>query len=152
MTYDSRSDTEKHIHQVTRRLTQVCSELQKRGENHDKSKLEAPEKETFDLVTENLRNLTYGSPEYQEQLKSMSGALQHHYSANRHHPEWHAGGIGAMTLLDLLELLADWKAATERHADGSLRRSLELNRTRFGMTDQLYALLERTCIELGWLD
>ena len=34
-------------------------------------------------------------------------------------------------------MLADWKAATERHADGDLLRSLRLNTERFGLSPQL---------------
>jgi hypothetical protein len=31
----------------------------------------------------------------------------------------------------LIEMLADWKAATERHHDGDLAKSLEIHRERF---------------------
>jgi hypothetical protein len=61
-------------------------------------------------------------------------------------------GIAGMTLIDLLEALADWRAAGERHADGSMARSLEVNRARFGIGDQLAVILERTAEALGWLD
>ena len=151
MSYDSRADTEKHIAEVIGRVDQVCSELRIRVQGHDRSKLMSPEKEVFDRVTEGLRGLTYGSSEYKAQLEGMGEALGHHYSVNRHHPEWHSEGIRGMNLLDLVEMLADWKAASGRHADGSMRASLDLNRERFGVSDELYGMLERTCEELGWL-
>ena len=44
-------------------------------------------------------------------------------------------GVNDMTLVDLVEMLADWKAATERHDDGDLAKSLEIQRERFGLSD-----------------
>ena len=117
MTYDSTDDTLKHISEVRILLAQVIVELQNRITTHDKSKLEAPEKEIFDRVTPKLRTLTYGSPEYHASLEEMGPALDHHYSVNSHHPEHHEDGIHGMSLVDLIEMLADWKAATLRHDD-----------------------------------
>lgn len=62
-----------------------------------------------------------------------------------------ASGINGMSLLDLLEMLCDWKAAGERHKDGSMARSLYINQGRFGIDDQLQSILTNTAIELGWL-
>jgi hypothetical protein len=60
-------------------------------------------------------------------------------------------GIRGMTLLDVIEMLADWKAATERHADGNLARSIEVNQKRFGCSDELRAILTNTATALGWM-
>ena len=81
----------------------------------------------------------------------MGEALKHHYAANSHHPEHYENGIDGMTLIDVLEMLCDWKAATERHADGDIMRSLEVNRERFGISDQLANILANTVREWGWL-
>ena len=56
-----------------------------------------------------------------------------------------------MTLVDLVEMLADWKAATERHADGDMGRSLELQRDRFKIAPQLMSVLWNTARSLGWV-
>lgn len=61
-------------------------------------------------------------------------------------------GISGMSLLDLLEMLCDWRAATERHADGNILKSLTINRERFFIGDQLYAVLENTAREMGWIE
>jgi hypothetical protein len=53
-----------------------------------------------------------------------------------------------MTLLDLLEMLIDWKAASERHASGDIRRSLEINAGRFEIGDDLKGILAHTIEEL----
>lgn len=62
-----------------------------------------------------------------------------------------SGGVNGMSLLDVLEMLVDWKAAGERHNDGSIERSLEVNRERFKISPQLQSILENTAREFGWL-
>lgn len=58
--------------------------------------------------------------------------------------------MNAMSLLDIQEMLCDWKAAGERYKDGSIAQSLAHNRGRFGISDQLASILENTVRELGW--
>jgi hypothetical protein len=53
-----------------------------------------------------------------------------------------------MTLLDLIEMLVDWKAASERHNDGNIRKSVEINGKRFEMSPQLIRIFENTVKEL----
>lgn len=148
--YDSFEDTIRHVEAVRWRLAQVRRALFERGDAHDKSKFFSPEKEVFDEVTPKLKSLTYGSDEYKAALVEMGPALQHHYANNSHHPEHWANGIDDMSLLDAVEMICDWKAASERHADGDMLKSLEINRERFRISDQLYAILRNTVIELGW--
>jgi hypothetical protein len=66
--------------------------------------------------------------------------------------EYRRSQISGMTLVDLIEMLADWRAATERHADGSLTKSLAIQRKRFGISDQLNEVLWNTAREFRWLD
>lgn len=152
MTYDSYHDTQEHINKVRENIGKVQDNLLERALYHDESKLSSPEKEVFDRVTPRLKELTYGSDEYKEQLADMKVALDHHYAANSHHPEHYENGVNGMSLLDVLEMLADWKAATERHTDGNLSKSMDINKERFDISDQLYEILLNTAKELGWLD
>lgn len=147
--YDSRQDTVDHIWKVGMHLSKLCGALQVRAQDHDLSKLEEPEKSVFDEVTPRLKKLTYGSDEYNASLKEMGVALDHHYAKNAHHPEHHKDGIYGMTLVDLIEMLCDWAAATERHEDGDIIRSLKINSGRFKMTGQLARILENTVREYG---
>lgn len=150
-TYDSLPDTLAHIGRV-RQLIRLCqSNLNTRALHHDDSKCEAPEKPVFDEMTPKLKASTYGSEEYKGFLAHMKVALDHHYAANSHHPEHYPNGISGMSLLDVLEMLCDWKAAGERHANGSIAKSLEVNKGRFGISDQLASILQNTAKELGWL-
>jgi uncharacterized protein DUF5662 len=65
-------------------------------------------------------------------------------------PEHYESGIAGMTLLDIVEMLCDWKAASERTKQGSIAQSLGHNRQRFQIDDQLASILENTVKELGW--
>lgn len=150
MIHDSRPDTFEHIASVRAKLNDAAVNLLRRGEAHDRSKLEPPEREVFDEVTPRLKAMTYGSAEYKSCLAAMGPALAHHYAENSHHPEHYPSGIAGMSLLDLIEMLCDWKAATERHDDGDIRRSVALNAERFGISEQLARVLENTVEELSW--
>lgn len=150
MNTDSTQETLAHIRRVQELLAEVQQQLAKRSIYHDRSKLESPEKEGFDEVTNVLRGITYGSPEYKAQLEKLKPVLDHHYAENSHHPEHYEKGVGGMNLLDLVEMFCDWKAATERHADGSVEKSIQHNKGRFKLSDQLVAILENTRRDFGW--
>jgi hypothetical protein len=152
MAYDSTADTMQHIDRVRELLTQVTNDLQHRATQHDASKLKEPEKSAFDTFTPKLKDLTYGSDEYRATLKQMKPAVEHHYSVNSHHPEFHGKqGVSGMSLMDLIEMLCDWKAAGERHKDGDIWTSLDKNRERFFLDQaSLYAILANTARELKW--
>lgn len=150
MAYDSTQDTLNHIARVRSLLVDVATNLLLRSENHDLSKLRDPEKSAFDEFTPKLKASTYGSDEYKGFLAQMNEALSHHYAENSHHPEHYKNGIDGMSMLDLIEMFCDWKAATERHADGSIERSIKLNKDRFNMSEQLVSIFENTRKELGF--
>lgn len=147
--YDSRPDTLEHIRQVRLYLSVVITKLKQRRTDHDASKLQSPEVEGFDEFTPQLRLLTYGSPEYEAARTGLGVALEHHYAHNSHHPEHYERGICGMSLLDLVEMVCDWKAATMRHADGDIRKSVEINQERFNYTNELKHIIVNTLRELG---
>ena len=126
-------------------LKQYLEELQERATNHDKSKLMAPEKQGFDIYTPALKNVEYGSQEYQQYLKAMQKFIQHHYRYNRHHPEHFGNGINGMTIMDLTEMICDWKASSERHATGNFIESIgTINKQRFGYDTEMETILKNT--------
>ena len=150
--YDSTADTLKHSLRVGALMSPAIAELVDRSTGHDLSKTEPPELEIFNEFTPKLKTATYGSEEYKGFLVAMGDALKHHYANNRHHPEHNgAMGVAGMTLVDLIEMLADWKAATERHADGDLARSLEIQRERFGIPGMLAQIFRNTAAHFGWI-
>ncbi len=141
-------ETCKHITTVQNNINLFVKELLDRSVNHDQSKLESPEAEIFGEHTPELAKTEYGSPEYEELLKKVQPAIDHHYSKNRHHPEHFPDGIRDMTLIDLVELICDWKAATERNRNGNIRKSIEINAERYKITPQLRQILENTVREM----
>lgn len=142
--YDSRKDTQEHIMKVGELLTKLQVKLEDRKRLHDHSKLKEPEKAIFDEFTPKLKDCTYGSDEYKGYLESMKIALDHHYTENRHHPEHFENGIQDMNIVDICEMIADWKAASLRHADGDIMKSIEINQKRFGYSDELKSILINT--------
>lgn len=137
-------ETFRHIEKVRNLLNTVVKELLWRSELHDQSKLEQPEVSMFTEFTPKLATSTYGSAEYEGFRKAMGPALVHHYARNRHHPEHHKNGVDDMNLIDVIEMLCDWKAATLRHNDGNIKKSIERNADRFGLSPQLVKILENT--------
>ena len=157
--HEVEKETRKHIDRVRLLLDQVRREIRDRAISHDQSKLESPEREIFEVYTEKLKGTTYGSDEYKQYLKEMKPALDHHYANNRHHPEhfeltvaddfqYHEQGkkncICCMTLIDIVEMICDWYAATKRHADGDIMKSIEINQKRFGYGDEVKQIFINT--------
>jgi hypothetical protein len=166
-------DTKEHISQVREFMMVVSNRLIERALVHDKSKLESPEVEIFTEYTPKLKYSTYGSDEYKGFLKGMGEALEHHYAHNSHHPEHFKkyvcngcfkeyrempnhcdvcmysqfqveSDITQMNLLDIVEMFCDWKAATMRHVDGDIMKSIEFNKKRFKYSDDIEQIFKNT--------
>jgi hypothetical protein len=192
VSFKAYEQTWQHIDLVMRLLMSAQVELMRRAVTHDRTKLISPEREMFAKMTSKLRGLTYGSPEYKECLEQMKEqALGHHYSHNRHHPEFfeqreesseikghevmanhainynvvlpddiygyenlvkylqtkqseHVSSINQMNLFDLIEMFIDWTAACQRHADGNINKSIEVNTARFALSPQLVEIFKNT--------
>ncbi len=142
--YDSKKDTLEHKVLVSHFMFLIIKDLMSRIEEHDKTKMEEGEIELFDEYTPKLKDSTYGSPEYQQFLKDMKPALDHHYARYRHHPEHFPDGIDGMNLADLIEMLCDWKASSMRHQDGNILKSIELNKARFNYDSQINKIFINT--------
>jgi len=141
---ESKFKTMRHIETVRNYIGTVIRELIYRQEQHDQTKLQPPEVDIFEVYTPKLRDCVYGSDEYKQFLAEMKPAIDHHNESNRHHPEHYSNSIQGMNLIDLLEMLCDWKAATLRHNTGDIFKSLEINQKRFGFSDELKRILKNT--------
>lgn len=151
--YDSWKDTLAHIQNVRLKLMDVVQDILQRAAFHDVSKLDEPEKSIYDKHTPSLRTLEYNSDAYKEVLKKMKVGIDHHYSVSRHHPEYFADSINGMNLIDLLEMLVDWKAAGERHVlkPTDIFKSIDINAERFKIEPQLVQILKNTATYL-WFE
>jgi len=170
-------ETMEHIWEVGRNIMVFASELKIRGKNHDESKLNEPEASRFAEVIPLLKKSTYGSDEYKGFLKELGPALDHHYANNRHHPEFHQlyecngcfkvfeeipdhcdvcwysqftkkPSISGMNLIDIIEMFCDWIVAVKRHDGGNIFKSIEINKKRFALSDQLADIFINTAKEV----
>jgi hypothetical protein len=136
--------TWRHINRVQYYLGKVQRQLIGRMIDHDQSKLETPEAEDFAIV-EDIGDSEYQSEAYERNREEVLGdALAHHYANNRHHPEHFKEGVDEMNILDILEMLCDWNAGSERTKSGNIRKSIEENAKRFGLSPQLVRILENS--------
>jgi hypothetical protein len=139
-----KAETTRHIHEVQQNLRLLMRELRARAKVHDASKLVTPEAEILAENNPKLAQVEYGSPEYEALLQEVKPALDHHYANNRHHPQHWPEGVDDMDLVDVVEMLADWIAATKRNKNGNIHKSIEHNTTRFHLSPQLAKILENT--------
>lgn len=137
-----------HIYKVRCLLHKIVSKLLYRADNHDQSKLDEPELSIYVQYIHKLAGSTYGSDEYKQFLKDIKPALDHHYKHNRHHPEHFSNGINGMHLVDLMEMVCDWVAASKQHDNGDPLESLKHNINRFGIEPQLEDIIKNTIIFL----
>lgn len=146
---DSKSATLEHIATVNRIGVKFVRSLQNRLIVHDKSKLREPEKKYLDRHSSKLKSSTYMSEEYEGFLKDMKPGLDHHYQYNDHHPQYKDNGVEGMSLIAVMEMLIDWCAAVQRHDNGDILTSIEINQKRFGFGDEIKQILINTVKEMN---
>jgi hypothetical protein len=49
-----------------------------------------------------------------------------------------------MNLIDLVEMFCDWEASILKNKDGDIYRSIDINKTRFNMSDDLMSIFKNT--------
>ena len=140
-----------HKQSVEFYMMRISELIIKRGKSHDDSKLEPEEFDVFYKASPMLTGIEFGSPEYIEMVGRIG---KKHYSKNSHHPNFYESGIDGMSLLDIIEMLSDWKSASYLHgkSGNNILKSLEINKERFGISDQLYNILVNTVYELNWAE
>jgi hypothetical protein len=136
-----KADVAARLHLIANELVRDQSmreELYHRAEVHDDSKFSPEEMGPFERETPNLKNLVYGTPEYQASLDRLKPALDHHYAANDHHPQYHVNGVNDMNTVQRIEMACDWDASVSRQKSGDIYKGLEINRKRFSLTDEQF--------------
>jgi len=147
---DSTQEVLRHNAAIQKLLTDISLRLYFRGLAHDRDKLVPPQKAGWDANTPRPP-LHYGTRAYYEHLVEIAQTTTRHYEVASHHPEHHPHGVGGMSILDLIEMLADWMDANRAHGDGNLLESIRLGVLRFKIEPQLAKILENTAAELEWL-
>ncbi|TSA28601.1 hypothetical protein D4R71_00420 [bacterium] len=151
MEFDFLCDTLLHISEVRENLEIISSQLKQRGYAHDKTKLQQLEFDGFVSTREKFKKANYGSPEYQECIELTKPAVEHHYKNNRHHTGFHKNGINDMTLIDIIEMIADWRAAARRSPDKKLENTLDYATKKYGIQSQLAKVIINTFEQLNWI-
>ena len=143
--------TQDHIVRVGELIGEVTKDLNYRAIYHDQSKFDpiesGPLQEMQDLIDKEGQ-APFGSDEYRRRTALLGPMLEHHYANNRHHPEHFLNGIAGMTLVDLVEMVCDWKAASERGNDPAL--NLTYLAQKYDIGPMLLSILQNTCREKGW--
>ena len=139
-----------HIKDVQFYMAQIIHYLTTAARIHDSSKY-SPQEIGLVIKKAQLDAIPYMSEEYKAALANVQDGLQHHYQMNPHHPEFWTNGVEDMSMLNLLELLADWKAASDATVGGSLDNSIEKNTERFNLSPEMVRLLTNTARDLGWI-
>jgi len=140
--------TSVHKYWVMWYILKACWALLKRGFVHDFSKYELDEAFYFRRMKD-LKDVEYASSEYDEQIRLLRPALDRHYRVNNHHPEYYRTGIKAMSPLDLVEMLCDWKAATRKHKTGDIWKSIKVNQERYNYDEDRKNSFGRDLLEMG---
>ncbi|MFA5132907.1 MAG: DUF5662 family protein [Candidatus Paceibacterota bacterium] len=145
------TDTLLHIGEVQENLEIFIGELRQRGLAHDRTKLQELEFDAFVSTRPKFKKANYGSPEYQECVDAIKPAIDHHYQLNRHHTAFHQEGINEMNLIDILEMVADWRAAARRSPTQTFEQSLDYAFNKYKIDEQLKGIILHTLKDLNWV-
>ncbi|HDK27810.1 MAG TPA: hypothetical protein ENG48_12085 [Candidatus Atribacteria bacterium] len=140
-----------HISKVQENLSQVRAILKARGITHDRTKLLAIEFDAFVKARSKFKEANYGSPEYQECVNMIRPSIDHHHANNRHHTAFHKNGFSDMNLFDILEMLADWEAASRRNPDLPFADSLPKAFERYSIPLNVQRHIVATLKYLKWI-
>ena len=130
-------------------LLHVTQALERRGVEHDASKMLDDEFAGFARINAAARVQKFGSPEYAEAMQRERGTIDLHFTRNSHHPErpkllgeaaeterglpddmtyWAARQGAEMTFIDVIEMVCDWWGARKGYGDSrTWEESVELN-------------------------
>lgn len=142
-----------HRRLVGKYMQVMIAALVTRSINHDLSKFGPDEFDGYMEAYPTFCRADYGSALYREACRIAKPAIRHHVTTNRHHPEAHVSGVDDMNLVDLLEMVCDWCAASMRRGREDDFSSLKLGMIfeRFEIGPQLQSIIANTvrCLSEG---
>jgi len=149
-----RETTLEHIRRVNELMKESAVIILNRGSKHDESKLSEPEAFGFESLGNDFRKFKYGSEEYYKKVNDprFQEAVKHHHMVNRHHIEHFKNGIKDMNLFDIIEMICDWKAASERQENSVFEEHIQVNFYRFGIPDEYKNMIINTAKALGFIN
>jgi len=143
-----------HRRRVFEYMARLSQEVMRRGNEHDQSKYSDEEYPIYVESTAEFSKYPFGSEGYYRTKEKMKSAIDHHYKHNRHHPEHHPNGIDDMNLVDIMELLMDWKSATLNHPEmlGDILKSVEMGAEKYNIPPTLKKIMLNTLRDFDLLD
>jgi len=140
-----------HRQSVKLGLQRISDILVNRGDLHDIDKFEEAMFEDFYLNIPKFTNVSFGEIEWENAMESIK-TMNNHYAVSPHHIQHYPNGINGVNLIDLLEMIVDWKSANNAYGDVKLSEALIIQKKRFGIDDQLYKIIVNTAKILGYLE
>jgi len=132
-----------HQRRVGTLLNKIASNLNNRAIYHDASKWQDAELVPLLFIADQYNRVEYNSPAYHSLRKLIAPAIEHHEKGNRHHLGHFNNDISKMNLLDIIEMLADWKAASEKNG-GDVYNALERTAEQYKWPKELISILQNT--------
>ena len=136
-------------------MHQLVSKIEERAIVHDLSKFEEDEFAGFEELDSDEVFKLYGTKEYKDIINKNKG-IELHYSRNSHHPEHyedvakgftHFNGIDGMSFLDIVEMVIDWKSASETYGNDFME-SIDYSIDRFNADDKQAWLIKMIAEEI----
>jgi Family of unknown function (DUF5662) len=134
-----------HIQWLMEGMCWIQSQLMLRMLTHDRTKIEADELDAYAEIVPHFKDFEYGTEEHEAHGNKLEGAWTHHTSHNKHHVEHFEQGMVDMTLIDIIEMVCDWRAASLRSGSFDYKRSLEIAKKSNSIPSMLAQIIENTC-------
>jgi hypothetical protein len=134
-----------HTQWVSEGIYLIINQLLLRMLTHDRTKIEAEELDAYAEIVPGFKNFTYGTQEHKDHGAKLGPAWDHHVQHNKHHPEHFEAGLRGMTLIDLIEMVCDWRAASMRGGTFDYDKSIEQFSNRFYPPKEVVSILRNTC-------
>ena len=136
--------TLKHKELIAKYMAKFSAEVTFRAAIHDDSKFRRDEFEAYAECADEFDQHPFNSQEERALREKLYPAMSLHKQRNRHHPEHFENGMTGMNLIDLLEMLCDWKSASERTPGDSIRTALPILKEKYNISPQLMNVLTNT--------
>jgi len=140
-----------HIQWLMEAMAAVQHQLMIRMLTHDRSKISPGELDAYAEIVPGFKKFEYGTPEHKAHGDRLGPAWEHHTEHNRHHVEHFPNGLNGMTLIDLIEMVCDWRAASMRSGSFDYGKSLRVFQERNQVDPQVIDILRNTCIALEYI-
>lgn len=136
-------DLQQHRAWVAEGMHYIIREIATRSHNHDDSKMSEIERDAYIEPVWQLNHdgPEYGTEEYKALCKQMGEGWKHHIKHNDHHPEHFDNDLSKMNLVQLIEMVCDWRAASKRKGNHPAK-AIEFMKAE--LSPQLEAILRNT--------